>query len=72
MKKKKKIKNKNKENNKKESKIEKEKTTTVVVVFKPPDEYPWQGRNSSLYYKIVLCNKYKYNIIFYFIKLKKY
>ena len=32
---------------------------TVVVAFKPPDEYPWQGRNSSLYYKIVLCNKYK-------------
>ena len=35
---------------------------TVVVAFKPPDEYPWQGRNSFLYYKIVLCNKYKYNI----------
>ena len=38
---------------------------TVVVAFKPPDEYPWQGRNSYLYYKIVLCNKYKYNILFY-------
>jgi hypothetical protein len=39
---------------------------TVVVAFKPPDEYPWQGRNSSLYYKIVLCNKYKQNIFFLF------
>ena len=38
---------------------------TVVVAFKPPDEYPWQERNSFLYYKIVLCNKYKYNILFY-------
>ena len=57
---------------KKKAKLKLKKTKkTVVVAFKPPDEYPWQGRNSFLYYKIVLCNKYKYNILF-FIKLKKY
>ena len=63
-KKKNEIKNKEIKKKKKESKIEIEKKKPVVVPFKPPDEYPWQGRNSFLYYKIVLCNKYKYNILF--------
>ena len=48
---------------KKKNEKKRKKKTTVVVAFKPPDEYPWQGRNSFLYYKIVLCNKYKYNIL---------
>ena len=31
------------------------KTKTVVVAFKPPDEYPWQGRNSFLYIIKLSC-----------------
>jgi hypothetical protein len=50
---------------KKESTLEKKTNKKQpVVVFKPPDEYPWQGRNSFLYYKNILCNKYEYTILF--------